>query len=80
MGTMTQEELERRVMQKACQFVLSAYPEDVDIMDIPTLVEFADQRVIIWEPFERRPSSVVAEYIWQLYDMFLEVFQEYKVD
>jgi hypothetical protein len=75
---MTEAELERRVMEKACQFVLSDYPKDVDIMDIPTLVEFADQRVLIWEPFERRPANVVSEYIWQLYEMYLELFREYK--
>ena len=31
---MTEQELEERIMRKACQFVLSSYPDDVDIMDI----------------------------------------------
>ena len=53
-------------------FVLSAYPQDVDIMDVPTLVGYADQRVLIWEPFTRRPANEVADYIDQLQNMMLE--------
>jgi hypothetical protein len=63
---------ERAFMEVAVSFVLSAYPQDVDIMDVPTLVGYADQRVLIWEPFTRRPANEVADYIDQLQNMMLE--------
>lgn len=67
---------ERHFMEVAVKFVLSAYPEDVDIMDIPTLVEYADQRILIWEPFTRRPANEVADCIDQLHSMMLETYYE----
>jgi len=67
---------ERAFMEVAVRFILSVFPEDVDIMDIPTLVEYADQRVLIWEPFTRRPANEVADYIDQLHGMMLETYYE----
>ena len=56
-------------MTNAVSFVLSAYPTDVDIMDIPTLVEYVDKRILVWDPFVRRSGGELAEIIDQLFEM-----------
>jgi hypothetical protein len=56
-------------MTNAVSFVLSQYPRDVDIMDIPTLVEYVDKRILVWEPFVRRSGGELAGIIDQLFEM-----------
>ena len=63
------EEAQRRFMTNAVSFVLSEYPRDVDIMDIPTLVEYVDKRILVWEPFSRRSGIELADIIDQLFEM-----------
>jgi hypothetical protein len=56
-------------MTNAVSFVLSEYPRDVDIMDIPTLVEYVDKRILVWEPFSRRSGIELVDIIDQLFEM-----------
>jgi len=71
------EETRRKAMTVAVNFVLSDYPKDVDIMDIPTLVEFADQRILVWEPFTYggRSPNMIAEHIDQLFIDIVELVE-----
>jgi hypothetical protein len=70
-------EIERAAMKIAVDFILSNYPSDVDIMDIPTLVEYTDQRVLVWEPFVLggRRGIEVAETIYQLQGQILSMVE-----
>lgn len=65
----SEDETKRAFMTNAVSFVLSQYPRDVDIMDIPTLVEYVDQRILVWEPFVRRSGGELAGIIDQLFEM-----------
>ena len=65
------EEAMRAFMETAVSFVLSDYPRDVDIMDIPTLVEYVDKRILVWEPFSRKPGKELADIIDQLFELNL---------
>lgn len=62
-------EVRKAFMTNAVSFVLSDYPRDVDIMDIPTLVEYVDKRILVWEPFSRRSGIELADIIDQLFEM-----------
>lgn len=62
-------EVKKAFMTNAVSFVLSEYPRDVDIMDIPTLVEYVDKRILVWEPFVRRSGIELADIIDQLFEM-----------
>lgn len=68
------EQAERAFMTNAVSFVLSGYPKDVDIMDIPTLVEYVDKRITVWEPFSRRSGMELADIIDQLFTMNLNTY------
>ena len=70
------EEAKRAFMTNAVSFVLSEYPRDVDIMDIPTLVEYVDKRVLVWEPFSRRSGIELADIIDQLFEMNLQTHMQ----
>jgi hypothetical protein len=63
------EEAKRAFMKNAISFILSDYPRDVDIMDIPTLVEYVDKRILVWEPFSRRSGIELADIIDQLFEL-----------
>lgn len=63
------ERAKRAFMECAVSFVLSDYPRDVDIMDIPTLVEYVDKRILVWEPFARRGGIELADIIDQLFEL-----------
>lgn len=65
----SEDEIKKAFMTNAVSFVLSAYPHDIDIMDIPTLVEYVDQRILVWAPFARRSGSELAGIIDQLFEM-----------
>ena len=65
----SEDEAKKAFMTNAVSFVLSEYPKDVDIMDIPTLVEYVDKRILVWEPFVRRSGIELAEVIDQLFEM-----------
>ena len=65
----SEDEIKKAFMTNAVSFVLSAYPTDVDIMDIPTLVEYVDKRILVWEPFVRRSGIELADIIDQLFEM-----------
>jgi hypothetical protein len=65
----SEDEIKKAFMTNAVSFVLSAYPTDVDIMDIPTLVEYVDKRILVWDPFVRRSGGELAEIIDQLFEM-----------
>jgi len=65
----SENEAKRAFMTNAVSFVLSQYPRDVDIMDIPTLVEYVDKRILVWEPFVRRSGGELAGIIDQLFEM-----------
>ena len=65
----SEDEIKKAFMTNAVSFVLSAYPHNVDIMDIPTLVEYVDQRILVWEPFARRSGVELAGIIDQLFEM-----------
>ena len=64
-----EERAKRAFMECAVSFILSDYPRDVDIMDIPTLVEYVDKRVLVWEPFARRGGIELADIIDQLFEL-----------
>jgi hypothetical protein len=66
-------------MTNAVSFVLSDYPRDVDIMDIPTLVEYVDKRILVWEPFSRRSGIELADIIDQLFEMNYRAHMEITV-
>jgi hypothetical protein len=70
-------EMERAAMRVAVDFILSDYPKDVDIMDIPTLVEYTDQRILVWEPFVLggRRGVEVAEIVYQLQEQILSMME-----
>ena len=65
----SEEETKKAFMKNAVSFVLSEYPRDVDIMDIPTLVEYVDKRILVWEPFVRRSGIELSDIIDQLFEM-----------
>ena len=67
----------RKAMTVAVNFVLSDYPRDVDILDIPTLVEFSDQRILVWEPFTYggRSPNMIVEHIDQLCTDIVELIE-----
>jgi hypothetical protein len=65
----SEEETKKEFMRNAVSFVLSEYPRDVDIMDIPTLVEYVDKRILVWEPFVRRSGIELSDIIDQLFEM-----------
>jgi hypothetical protein len=65
----SEDEAKKAFMTNAVSFVLSEYPKDVDIMDIATLVEYVDKRILVWEPFVRRSGIELAEIIDQLFEI-----------
>ena len=65
----SEDEAKKAFMKNAVSFVLSEYPRDVDIMDIPTLVEYVDKRILVWEPFVRRSGIELAGIIDQLFEL-----------
>lgn len=70
------DEAKKAFMTNAVSFVLSEYPRDVDIMDIPTLVEYVDKRILVWEPFSRRSGIELADIIDQLFEMNIRTHAE----
>jgi hypothetical protein len=70
----SKEEAERAFMTNAVSFVLSEYPKDVDIMDIPTLVQYVDKRILVWEPFSRRSGIELSDIIDQLFEMNMTTY------
>lgn len=71
-----EEEIKKAFMRNAVSFVLSEYPQDVDIMDIPTLVEYVDKRILVWEPFVRRSGIELADIIDQLFELNYSTYIE----
>lgn len=71
---MSRKDAERAFMKNAVSFVLSEYPQDVDIMDIPTLAEYVDKRILVWEPFARRSGSELADIIDQLFHINMTTY------
>jgi hypothetical protein len=71
------DETYRKALTIAVNFILSDYPRDVDIVDIPTLVEFSDQRILVWEPFTYggRSPSMIAEHIDSLCSNISELIE-----
>jgi hypothetical protein len=67
--SLSEEEIKKAFMRNAVSFVLSEFPKEVDIMDIPTLVEYVDKRILVWEPFARRSGIELADIIDQLFEM-----------
>ena len=75
-----EERAKRAFMETAVSFVLSDYPRDVDIMDIPTLVEYVDKRILVWEPFSRKPGKELADIIDQLFEINFRTHMQLVID
>jgi hypothetical protein len=72
----SREEAAKAFMTNAVAFILSEYPKDVDIMDIPTLVQYVDKRILVWEPFSRRSGIELSDIIDQLFEMNMATYRK----